>query len=486
MPGTISLMLALLVLGRAPTVCATVEAGVVVDEMRAAPCGACPPCAPPSASAQATPPPQPKRFWLAGSELVGLQLLPLAVGNLQGNEYSKISLNSWKDNLENPWKWDNNHFINNQFSHPYHGAAYFNAARSNGYDFWASAVWPLVGSLTWEYFGEKYAPAPNDVLNTSIGGITLGESLWRLSSLVLDDRTQGRERVLREVGAGLINPTRGFTRLVTGETGRQGDNPDEWRPARIQGVFDAGYRRSAATVSLSERSTTQGFVGLSLAYGDALDQSARAPFSFFAFRAELARPGEVGLQTKTITTLQSSGTLAVWNLHESERSHIRFASLITYDYLDNPAYELGGQGVAFGLMTAPLDTGSFRVTVDALARGYAIAATFSDYFKTDEGRNYDYGPGYGAFGSVRLLWKGYAALSTSANMIWIETVSGVDGRHYESYWGADLRAYVSGKIGLGGLYRRYHRHSDYDDFTPVTFDASEGRIFLTVAMPGMR
>jgi hypothetical protein len=426
-----------------------------------------------------------KRFWLAGSELIGLQLIPSAVGNLQGNEYSKISLQSWKANLENPWQWDNNHFINNQFSHPYHGSQYFNAARSNGYNFWASSVFPWVGSLMWEYFGEQYAPAPNDLLNTALGGMNLGESLWRLSSLVLDNQAQGRERVFREIGAGLLNPTRGFTRLVTGDTGRQGDNPEEWRPTHFQGVLDIGYRRSAATLSGLEQSTSQGFAGLSLAYGDVFDDTRRTPFSYFAFRLELARPGETGLQTKTITTLQSVGTLHVWNLGDSEHSHYKFTSLLTYDYLDNPAYELGGQGVAFGLMAAPLDNGAFRVNVDALARGYAIAATFSDYYKSDLGRNYDYGPGYGAFGSARLTWKGYASLATTGNMLWIETVSGVSGRHYESYWGADLRAYV-GRIGLGGLYRRYHRHSMYDDFAPVTFDASETRVFLTFAIPGVR
>jgi hypothetical protein len=473
---------ALALAGFARIACADtlVPAGAVADAAAAAPC---------------SPTPSPddgtefggrKRFWLAGSELIGLQLIPLGVGNLQGNEYSKISLNSWKDNLENPWKWDNNHFINNQFSHPYHGSTYFNAARSNGYNFWASAIFPWVGSLMWEYFGEKYAPAPNDVLNTSLGGITLGETLWRLSSLTLDNQAQGRERVFREIGAGLLNPTRGFTRLVTGETGRHGDNPEEWRPKEIQGVLDAGYRRSAATVSSVDHSTTQGFVGLSLVYGDEFDDSRRSPFSSFGFRIELARPGEVGLQTKTITTLQSLGTLKVWGLGDTEQSHYRFASLITYDYLDNPAYELGAQGVAFGFLTRPLDTDHFRVNVDALGRGLAIAATFSDYYKTDEGRNYDYGPGYGALGNARITWKGYASVAATANMIWITTVSGVDGHHYESYWGVDARGYVSGRIGLGGLYRRYHRHSTYDDFAPVTFDASETRVFLTLALPGMR
>jgi hypothetical protein len=66
----------------------------------------------------------------------------------------------------------------------------------------------------WEEFGEVWAPAPNDFFNTSLGGITLGEILFRFSSLTLDNRATGSNRVVREVGATLINPVRGFNRLV--------------------------------------------------------------------------------------------------------------------------------------------------------------------------------------------------------------------------------------------------------------------------------
>src|SRR5690349_19048077 len=91
------------------------------------------------------------KFWRAAGELLLVQAIPSAFNIVvRDAEWAKISPASWATNIENPWQWDNNQFRNNQFSHPYHGSLYFNAARSNGYDFWRSAPWAFAGSLTWE------------------------------------------------------------------------------------------------------------------------------------------------------------------------------------------------------------------------------------------------------------------------------------------------------------------------------------------------
>jgi hypothetical protein len=56
------------------------------------------------------------------------------------------------------------------------------------------------------------APAPNDWFNTSLGGITLGEMLYRTSSLTLDNRATRRSaRGARS--APRAEPVRGFNRL---------------------------------------------------------------------------------------------------------------------------------------------------------------------------------------------------------------------------------------------------------------------------------
>jgi hypothetical protein len=189
---------------------------------------------------------EPMRFRRAAGELLIVQLIPWSVNRIvRDAEWADISLETWGRNLENPWQWDNNAFVNNQISHPYHGNLYYNAGRANGYDFWQSALWSFSGSLMWEYFAEVWAPAPNDLLNTSLGGITIGESMWRLSSLTLDNTSTGFERGMREGVAFLLNPVRGFNRLLDGKMNRVGPNPEDWRPSKWRWSLDAGVRSTS-------------------------------------------------------------------------------------------------------------------------------------------------------------------------------------------------------------------------------------------------
>ena len=76
---------------------------------------------------------RPRQFWSGAYQLVIVQLIPWSVNRfVRGLEFAEVSPATWWTNLENPWLWDNNHFLNNQFSHPYHGSLYFNAGRANG------------------------------------------------------------------------------------------------------------------------------------------------------------------------------------------------------------------------------------------------------------------------------------------------------------------------------------------------------------------
>jgi hypothetical protein len=251
----------------------------------------------------------PKRFWAGAAELMIVQLIPYSVSRyLRDMEWAKITFKSWGDNIKYPWQWDNNQFLNNQFSHPYHGSLYFNAGRANGYDFWESTPWAFGGSLMWELFGEVWAPSPNDLANTTLGGITLGEMLWRFSSLVLDNQATGSERTWREIGATVINPVRGFNRLVRGETARISETPPEWRPTVIQAAMDVGYRHLTSDLSSGrESSSDQAFLRFTGIYGDAFRDLDKAPFSTFQFSGTLASRSE---NSRTLQELNVRGNLA--------------------------------------------------------------------------------------------------------------------------------------------------------------------------------
>ena len=104
-------------------------------------------------------------------------------------DFSRVGFNSWKHNIQTGWEWDTDRFGMNFIVHPYSGSAFFNAARSSGYDFWESVPFAFLGSLEWEYFGENTLPSYNDIINTPVNGIFLGEAIYRIGSDILDDQT---------------------------------------------------------------------------------------------------------------------------------------------------------------------------------------------------------------------------------------------------------------------------------------------------------
>ncbi|MDR2914386.1 MAG: DUF3943 domain-containing protein [Tannerella sp.] len=120
---------------------------------------------------------RPKRPWKAALETVGFNL---ALGTfdryvLKG-DYAQISFSSIKKNFQTGFVWDNDKFATNMFGHPYEGGIYFSAARTNGLNFYESMPYALGGSLMWEFCMETDPPAINDLITTTVGGFSLGET----------------------------------------------------------------------------------------------------------------------------------------------------------------------------------------------------------------------------------------------------------------------------------------------------------------------
>lgn len=148
---------------------------------------------------------QPRRPWKAALETFGLNMLVWSFDRyIVKEDWAYINGHTIKSNFKKGPVWDTDQFTTNLFSHPYHGSLYFNAARSNGMNFWQSAPFAAGGSLMWEFFMENEPPSINDMLATTFGGIELGEITYRLSDLFIDNRSSGAERVGREVLAGIL------------------------------------------------------------------------------------------------------------------------------------------------------------------------------------------------------------------------------------------------------------------------------------------
>jgi hypothetical protein len=169
-----------------------------------------------------------KSYWIPAVEILGFEALLNVYGRItdpnlvdaqysEGHKvYSVTPSTAWKHLTKGRWGFDGDSFMVNQIQHPYQGAVYQGFARSAGLGFWPSAAYTFLGSFVWEVAGETTRPSANDQVASGIGGSFLGEPLFRLSSLILED---GKDHpgFWRELGAAVISPPTGFNRLVFGD-----------------------------------------------------------------------------------------------------------------------------------------------------------------------------------------------------------------------------------------------------------------------------
>ena len=75
------------------------------------------------------------------NKLMAIDLVLLTVGvwapsRILGTDWAYIGFNTVKENMKTGFVWDHDDWAMNQWGHPIHGGQFFNAARTNGYDFW--------------------------------------------------------------------------------------------------------------------------------------------------------------------------------------------------------------------------------------------------------------------------------------------------------------------------------------------------------------
>jgi hypothetical protein len=420
------------------------------------------PIAAPSVAAEPAPTPAPQLRELSGKRdflRAGVGVLAVNAAVYSYNRFVAKAFNvvdgdtiywaetSWSDfvtNLREGFEWDDNQFINNQFAHPYHGNLYYNTARSSGFNYWESAPFAIAGSLMWEYIGEVYRPALNDWINTSLGGIALGEMTYRASSLILDNGDRGTSRVFREAGAFLVNPVRGINRLVTGDAFRTGPNVPDRTPPALGALLSAGYRRVGEAGSLSgDSATNHAFFELDIRYGEPFHREAENPFDFF----------EVGLQINTgdktsIGQARVKGLLASATLKEWDTGELAIGAFQHFDYLDNAAFELGGQSFGAALLYDRHLTDHWRVALALHANATVMGAVSSEYgFVT--GRDYDYGPGLNGKFEAFLAHRGFPMVGLSGELHWVHTMNGLPTNHLARYYLAFAEYPVLGSLSLG-------------------------------------
>ncbi len=421
-----------------------------------------------------------KNFWRAAGEVTGLNAViwffDRYIREGGTNPGFRIGFNSWAENLTNGFEWDDNSFSTNQFSHPYHGNLYFNAARSNGYTFWESAPFLFAGSLQWEYFGEVHHPSMNDWIATSVGGIALGEMLHRLALTVRDNTASGSSRRWSELGGFALDPVGGLNRLIDGDWSRVHANPVGRYPNSYRSTMNLGFRKTADDHLWANNDTTGGYVEFEFDYGDPFAGDMESPFDHFNFGLQLNFK-----DAAMIGRAQLDGLLAGTYLAESpESSHI-VAGFHHFDYVNNSKFKFAAQSVGAGLLSRYETTHGLEIRTELHTNVVLLGASLSDY-ETFSGRTYDYGPGFSAEFAAEFGANGWHFLRVSHEQIVIHTVNGTDSDHFLGISRAALNVPISANVGAGLEYVLYTAEKVYADYEDVSSRAPQLRFFATMLL----
>lgn len=359
-------------------------------------------------------------LWRPAGEILLVQSVPFVFNaifskpNISKIGFSTIGANL---NLKN-WEFDNDKFLTNQFAHPYHGNLYFNSFRSNGYSFWQSAPAAVAGSLVWEIAGEINPASYNDMVNTSLGGIVLGEMTYRVAGLIINKRRSGRRRKMQEIMATLVNPVNGFNRLVDKKWGEVSfTDPEDSLMVHL--TVDAGARIVSKTAGqVFQQSRTELFGSVKMRYGDPF-QNYKKPFDNFYIQVEVGNA-----DSALLNTLWVQGSIWSKIVGGGDKSLKILRLTMNYDFYKNTAFEYGGQSLLLTWM-ARFNPGKHWTINTELGGGAIILAASVDKHRVyPEARNYTYGSGLAIYTIGEVLYRNKLSYLFNFRSGWTGTIDG--------------------------------------------------------------
>ncbi len=445
-----------------------------------------------------------KKYLNAAVTVFGLNMGVWAFDRYALNaEFAKINATTIKNNFKRGFVYDNDQIGTNMFLHPYHGNLYYNAARSNGLNYWESGAFALGGSAMWEMFMENEYPSTNDIIATPVGGVLLGEIFHRSSDLILDDRVTGRQRVGREIAAGLINPMRAITRLVNGDawtkrstSGKQFGVPD------VSVEIGVGVRALELKDPIIDKGVGAA-VDIDVEYGDRFSPGGDNPYDYFTLRTNL----NIHSSQPMLSQLNILGRLWGTEIYDSEKGFLNMGVYQHFDYYDSDTISKQSNKIPYkfctpasfgvGIMHQSKRYDDWAFNSYAHVNGIILGGALSDYYLV-ENRNYNLASGFSIkvggsiaykdvigfalnYESYRMFtWKGYP------QDVSVEDIDGQSGNYQGDHSQAILHAVnakaslkLYSQLYLTGAYYTYSRDTNYKFYKNVYSLTSEGRLLLT-------
>jgi len=404
-------------------------------------------------------------------DILALNLMYNGINQLRGHDSADITFGSMLANMKAGFEWDANDWGVNQIGHPYQGSNYFTGGRANGLTFWESSAMAALGSGTWEYFFENNRASLNDLINTTLGGIALGEVLHRTAWMIRNPaRTDGRKEML----AMIVDPMGGLTRLTSGDFHRVVEKPADLIPSRVAWHGGAGVFWQGASLRQAQ-DTAEPYFDLQLLYGDARRGSSTMPYE--AFTMDIAVGASLG---ETVIRGRLYGSPV------GDKKAGQVTIFQTFDFVTNPAWAFGGQG--FEIETAATQRLSSNLSLWVAAAGGATVLAAVDTLllppdgatiaPEDARRTYDYGPGPRASATGELLWTNGTRVNLSYQVFQVSVVDGTRATHVLQRAHLDVRLPLTRQLSLGATAEYFFRKAYFWGAGSKTDESPQFRVFL--------
>lgn len=398
-----------------------------------------------------------RSYWIPALDIIGFDFLL----NQFNRRFSGISDydSNWstiRHNLRSGWGVDDDPFKINQLGHPYQGTMYFGFARSAGLGFWESMGYTLGGSAFWEIAGEKTPPSKNDMISTGFGGSFLGESLFRMSSLLLEKGGSNLSPFWREVGAAAISPGTGFNRAAFGD---RFDEVFSSRNAAYYSRFQFGLNNTvqsdAGASSEDKRNDAQ--VDFSLNYGLPGQPGYKytRPFDYFVFQGTAS-------STNTFENIMTRGLLVGTDYAVGDNYRGLWGLYGSYDYISPQTYRVSTTALSLGT------TGQVWLSRDVALEGTLMGGAGYAAVGTINGKNerdYHYGVAPQALIALRLVFGKQASLDFTGREYFVTGVADSDRGGHDNIVRSDIgfTYRVHEKHAFSIKYQWNHRDASYPD-----------------------
>ena len=322
---------------------------------------------------------------------------------------------------------------------------------------------------------ENTRPSYNDLINTTVSGVFLGEVIYRLSSNVLDDRTGGAPRVVREIAGALLDPVRGFNRLIQGKMFQTiPDHDYEIEP--IHFTIAAGARKTNNRLT-DVTGLTDFSLDLKLSYGDPFRETERKPFDYFYLRADLAS-GDLKHVARNVL-----GDAFLFGATTTRGSQWKatLGGFQHYDYWNTDTFEIGTIGLGGSVLTkmsfskqkffenelhlaaVPLGASNARkVVVDQLNPGY---------------QNYTYSGG-AEIKYRTTLDLDFAQIGAEYDLYWLHTYVGEAGDNLIGIFRPHISVRLYRAVNVGYEYLHYRRNDSNGQGPTIHVTSHEQRLYL--------